>query len=917
MKNLITLFASSIILLCSTMLQAQEDFLATPVCPDTVQNEFVKHLEAGTPANIIINVPAAAALVPISWGYSSSTTTACPGSFTNKLNGSTEQVESIEPPVGFITLTFNSPTGGAVSGKNVTLSSPSLTEGEYHFSLKLTYGGAARIKSFRFIVRKPLEMVMLLDRSGSMECDLDEAASGATWPGCATSNTGGGVDNKRWDILKSSINNFVNKLDGNHTLSTDLMSVVYFSGGTGVQGSITNDAMEFANITTFQLPLNAGQTPIYQEMSTAPPGGVPLARDGTSLGEGMYKTIVDRFNNTDGGGKRKVVLLFTDGEQNTGKWFNESGAIGTLGKLIQTSSTDASVLLNLNNAAIDDIEVYTAGVNLPGSAAESLLRNIADNHTPANPSYFSVMPGTESDFSSEMSLKAFNEIYNDFSPQCVRADKFTMNYNTTAQAIYPINKSVNRVIFEAYFDAPYANNANYTILKDGVDVTNKVSRKHMNDYIATFIFNIYEIPDFTSDGNWTFKVANSDDIFNNNKITLFATADDHNIEFNGYLDNGRIHVGQPLKANVSLSALGMPVTNAVVTATIIKPGEDLGNLLATTNINNLAPKTKEIGTCSAQKLDYLETNNPTALTKWKNLEQNTIQLVHQGKGIYSGTYNDVDVTGNYKIIYSAKATTGDIGQIERMKDQTIHVRFAPININLSARSIKSSKDNPSYYHTINFTPTYKAPDGSTRLLGPGYENAIALENTNVSHVDDECNGSYTIYANSNRKNPNVRIWVADDKVYSGPIQRFPELYIKRKWNVSAHGGITNPSGKMDSLYSSGSSAELDLAYRFHPRFSAELVGGYYGFKPNYQILGGTGYVKAHLNTNNPLQVFIGVGGGVYKPKDLDITSGYSIRLGAERFFGERFSLGLDLAGFFLPQPDLNFGIISGSIRYKL
>ena len=373
---------------------------------------------------------------------------------------------------------------------------------------------------------------------------------------------------------------------------------------------------------------------------------------------------------------------------------------------------------------------------------------------------------------------------------------------------------------------------------------------------------------------------------------------------------------QTLKANVAVSAAGQPITDAIVTATIIKPGEDLGMILATTNISNLPPKSPEIGTCGAQKLDYLETNNKAALAQWKNLQQRTITLTHQGKGVYSGTYNDVDVTGNYKIIYHLKGNSPVSGTIERTEDQTIHVRFAPINVNLSSKTTKTSKDG-IYYHTLNFRPGYKAPDGKTRYIGPGYEGMFKVQGARLVAVGDQCDGNYDLVVSSPNRNPNVRIQVADDQIYNGRINQFDEPFIRRKWNISAHAGTTNPSGTLDSTYNSSLAAELDLAYRFSNRFSGELVGGYYSFNPSFSILGGTAYAKAHLNTNNPLQVFIGLGGGIYKPNNTDLTTGISLRLGAERFFNERFSLGIDVAGFSLPDADMNFGIICGSLRYKL
>ncbi len=905
MKNCFALLFT----LCTALAAWGQDFTAAPACA-AVQPEFIKHLPTGPGfVPFTINIPGG--VVALTWSYNLGTAN-CASAFSVASNG------TIVALGGNLQATFNN-NGGT---KNIVISAAgSLAEGERLLTVKLNYSGLDRVKQYRFIVRDPLQMVLVLDRSGSMECDIDEAASGATWPGCSTSNTAGdATDNVRWHMLRDAIDAFVNKLDNNHKLTTDQIGVVYFSGSTAVQGSLTNDGLEFAPVNTFQIPLAGGHTPIYNEMNTAPPGGAPLARDGTSLGEGVYKAIFDRFNNTEDAAKRQVVLLFTDGEQNTGKWMDG------LGKLIKASSApDAATSLNTAAATLDAIEIYSAGlINVP--AAELLLQNIADNHTPANPSYFNVMPGNISGFGNEMAGNAFNEIYNDYSPQFVRFDKHVLPYNSSAQSVFTFNKNVNRVIFDAYFDAPLAKLANYTILKDGVDVTSKVSKVNINEYVATYIFNMYDLPDLTSEGNWTFKVANSDDQFQKNQIQLYATADDHHVEFDGYLTNGRIHVGQSLQANVQVTVDGQPVTNGTVTATIIKPGDDLGHLLATSNISNLPPKSTEIGTCATQKLDYLETNNKAALSQWKNLQSRTITLQHTSKGVYTGNYNDVDVTGNYKIIYHFKAATSTTGTLERMEDQTIHVRFAPIEISKSRRAIKSNQDG-AYFHTLTLNPTYEAPNGSTRFLGPGYEGMFRAEGAQLSSVSDGCDGTYELVLRSPDKNPNVRLSVADDQFYSGGLQDITGEGKNRKWNLSIHGGTTLPTSKLDSLFNRGNAFEVDLAYRIRPHLSAEVVGGYYAFKPTYKILGGTAYLKAHFNTGAASQVFIGAGAGLYQPDDLtlatggiqqyDLAPGYSIRLGIERFIGQRLSLGVDMAGFYIPEHDFSYGVAVGSIRYKL
>jgi hypothetical protein len=694
--------------------------------------------------------------------------------------------------------------------------------------------------------------------------------------------------------------------------SGDQFSVVYFSGSI-LPGGITNDGAEFQPVTSFTLPLDGtGHTPFYQEMNGSPVWeSTPprLARDGTSLGEGMYKAINERFNNAENPNRRQVALLFTDGEQNVGKWFDPTG------KNILPNSGGGAALINLNAASIDNIQVFTAGL-INVTAAETLLQNIADNHTPANPSYFNVLPGQETEFESEIGVAAFNQIYNTYSPQTIGFFRNIFSYNSVILNHFPSNKGVNRLIFEAHFDAPLARKARMIIEKDGVDVSHQISVLHQGDFITTAIFNLYDLPDLSSEGTWTVKLINQDDAFQKNKVNVFATADDHHVEFDGNLKNGRIHVGQTLKPAITLSANGQAITDALAKAIILKPGEDLGHILATNAVTNLNAQSNEAGTCAGKKLDYFEKNNPALLNEWKNLQRKEITLTHVGNGQYEGTYNDVDVTGNYKVIYMISGNSAELGKIERLKNQTINVRFAPINVNLETRAIQRSKDGNRYFFSAELKPAYVNPDGQKRYLGPGYEHAFTLKGANFTRADDQCDGSYNLYFSSAERNPKVELSIYDDKIYSGRANALDETYVRYKKNFSVHGGYANPFGQLDTLYNSGGFLELDFGYSFNNYLSLEAVGGYYGFKENFSITGAALFLKYNwAGVFSPTTgLFVAAGPGVYKPKAEDLSLGYSLKAGFEKRFQEHWTASLEFAGVF-PKADRYFGTAGIGLQY--
>lgn len=877
------------------------------------QGQFVKHFEEGTTVtagafDIDVTSPPGG---PLSWAF-----------VTTSFNPDCSALPMFAPaPAAAVPLGGNLFATFLTSPTNrIRISSPgSVTPGQYFLGvrLSLTPGSVPfKVRLYRFIVRDPTDIVFVLDRSGSMECDLDEVADGATWDGCATGNTGALPDRRRWDILKESIGNFVEKLDIHHTVAGDRLSVVYFSGNTA-DGALVSDAGPFANVSNFRDPIVGGKTVIEREMEVAPiqaAANPRLARDGTSIGAGLAKAfgtpagvvpaLTGRYGGAANASRRQIVVLFTDGEQNVGNFVREMGA--GAGKTIELSEGGA-VWFSMDNPAISAIDIYTAGViNVPDAA--TLLDNIADGALGDH--YFNVLPGDETQFSSDLATHVFNQIFNQTSPQLIRFERRKLG-ETAARADFTCNKNANRVILEAYFDAPVAKRCSVTIEKDGVPVT-QFATGHRGDYIATYTFNMYALPNLTSDGKWSISIK--DGARSGANVTLFATADDHAVDFDGYLNQSTaLRVGEKLRAGVKLFENGTAVTHADVKAIILKPGDDIGDLLARTQAPSMPTKSTEVGTCGGQKYGYLQANNPAALERLKQIQQTTITLTDKGNGEYAGIYDDVDVTGVYKVIYWIKYNSPGIAEVERMKEQTLNVLPAPIIFNLIPTT--TTKDG-SKLLIANVTPAYKVGN-TTRRVGPSYENAFGVEGNGVklTNVSDNCDGSYNLTLTGNLDAP-MKLYLLYEKIYAGTANNIAQPVSAYKMQVSLHGGVTQPLGDLDSLYNGNFFAEIDLGYHLRPGLSLEAVGGYYSFRKDYSITGAALYLKGHFNIGNQTSFTLAGGGGIYKPKNDDATGGYSLRAGVERTFARRWVIGLEASYFNLPEPKISFGTLGLGLKYR-
>ena len=60
----------------------------------------------------------------------------------------------------------------------------------------------------------------------------------------------------------------------------------------------------------------------------------------------------------------------------------------------------------------------------------------------------------------------------------------------------------------------------------------------------------------------------------------------------------------------------------------------------------------------------------------------------------------------------------------------------------------------------------------------------------------------------------------------------------KPWGISAHAGITFPGNNLSPKFSSSLYGAVGLSYRFTAAWSAEIVGGYYGFSPKFGVAGG-------------------------------------------------------------------------------
>ena len=179
------------------------------------------------------------------------------------------------------------------------------------------------------------------------------------------------------------------------------------------------------------------------------------------------------------------------------------------------------------------------------------------------------------------------------------------------------------------------------------------------------------------------------------------------------------------------------MTNAKIEAWILRPGGDMGDLLAKHPRKVDIVDRVDAGSPGYQKYLFLVQNDPKFLSDLKPQEQK-ITLTHQGNGHYSAAYNPGDVSGIYQIRYQVSADGPDFGKIQRQAVQSVYVRFG--DIDLAKSSVRSAVKSKNVI--INFRPvtTY------SRFIGPAQGSAFSVNGTGVklSSVIDHQDGSYNL-----------------------------------------------------------------------------------------------------------------------------------------------------------------------------
>lgn len=507
------------------------------------------------------------------------------------------------------------------------------------------------------ILRTPVKVVLVLDRSGSMG-----------WP------VPGGTE-IRWEVLKKSVWEFTKQLEI-HQQIKDSIGLTFFMTHLIQPGIPIEDGFEYIPPNT---AIELVSDTINYQMNLQNPGGA------TAMGLGL-KDARSKLEGNTPIEATKIVLLFTDGLQNV------YPRVQSDGRTLQDGS-----LLNDNVPPPidpkDSIRYYTIGMG-----SSTLVPQILTDISSANSGVsLNTITGDASDFEWFFQNQLVNML-NGGSPQIVSRQVGKL-INGVWEHTFTLNGGISHVLFKVSFNE--GDNLNFTVEKNGIEYTPEAIVESSFVKMKKIKFPIINDDVTYAEGEWTVTVTGDSD----EEYYVTCIADDHFSGYSGKPDKNIYISGEYIDFVADMTYAGETLigANDSIKVTILKPGDDIGHLLATYSVpDDVIDYTNEDLSPEEQKFMNLM-NDPNFYSKLLPDDQ-TIKLDHHGNGIYRGIFDATALSGVYQAIYKFYGDLPAKGRFEREKLISIVV----INGGFVNADVEDVNDNtppsvPSDLSTIEIT----------------------------------------------------------------------------------------------------------------------------------------------------------------------------------------------------------------------
>jgi len=563
------------------------------------------------------------------------------------------------------------------------------------------------------IKRKDIKLILVLDQSGSMALNVY------------------GTSDSRWVTLQNAVASFLNKLEDDSQLN-DSLGLTYFSTDVSDQTTIppaiiSNDVFGFWN--TISGNTISASTLVVTDMNAHGPTNM------TAVGKGLLNAKTKVNSETDISKTKRVILLFTDGLQNTPPLVNDNGQ--------PVLTTPTETLLNdltypIGTCDDNSIRYYVVTTLATGDDVDYLV-NLANDNCGFYQSVF-----------LDDGLVDLTDLYdNNFqtmlygnSPQIVSSQTGQLT-NGKAEFEFKINDYLSNILFELNFKTGDQFRIT-SIEKDGKILTGFFKNKDIPS--ANFLMRTLDLPVkyekdlLSSKGLW--KVTVEGQSQNPFKIKCFVN--DHLFNYYCTSDKSSYTVGDTVlfKTRLLIGNDTLSGTTSKVKILLLKPGDDIGNLLATYATPDAHTDTADIATPAEQKFIDLLYNDSTFLNAL-TANENVIELTAGEDGIFTGVYTNTNLTGVYHALFMIDAEDSNMGDLVRTKLLSLRFKFGLLDPNETTVNIDVNQGDKWKNAVITIRPKNKFG----YYMGPGFMNKINLKiNAKQGIIKDKIDnldGSYT------------------------------------------------------------------------------------------------------------------------------------------------------------------------------
>jgi len=742
------------------------------------------------------------------------------------------------------------------------------------------------IYNAEFPDRDPVDIILVLDRSGSM----DGIAAGGTEP--------------KIDLLKDAVEMFIRCWE-TFSIPDDRMGIVYFNASI----------VKYPNAATILLPFQDKANDLIDNVRSIDATGC------TALGGGIL-TAVRGFDGAPD--HRKFIIVFTDGMQNCSPMVTEvSGAHKILHDPAPPCADSGVADDSVHFLSEYDVKkIHTIGTGVSGLDWENLVRDIASET--GGEHHFTSTP--DEDLEDHFLEDLVNSLRVDPVEKVKTVSGTIADTDPPKTEMFDINSTVRKATFALSWRGERYEDTMYLELVAPGEITIPISLQRVQTgdfyHIATVDFPLVVHGNPVDHaGRWKLVIRHKLTV-TQVSYRLHLIVDDAGVRYHFDIPSANYGVGEVIPLSFWIQHGNRTLTNlpGEVTANIARPAVGFGTFMVNHDVSE-DELNRDIDLAGdgfpnlAAKKGYILLQDD-ALRQELEPVIDRIALYDDGRpehgdvkandGVYSALYRNTTRPGTYNVSMSFESSAPVLGRIERSQSKTISVGMKYFDLEKSTievRQVRPTEGKAAYHVSILLM------DAHENYLGPGHtlDVVVAPPGKKWGQVgrqvtlNDNLDGSYS-----------GRVEFTEDEVDAGAELRImvngrqlkaieppSESLGFKKWSASFHVGAAIPIGSFADDFDPGVNVLLDLDYHFSPQLSLVGLLGYNAF--GSKTAGVDDNYWANFSVNAKYRLFTGAlspylmgGPGYYIPKEGDSGFGANLGFGIDYDYGN--SITLELGG---------------------